>query len=232
MSSLNTPSKSIAKSTLLNKATNEGIQTLSQIELVAILIGASLPDPRALELAQDIMTNAEQSLTQLTTWQLRDFLNNKGITERKAITIISALELGRRLNNEQKERKVVQIKTAEDVFALMNTHLQGLNREEFWIILLNHSSQVLRVKQVFVGGLHATSVDAKVIFRLALGEPSCSRLILVHNHPSGNCTPSVSDARITERLVSTGKALDLKVLDHVIYTDIDYFSFIEQGLLQ
>ncbi len=217
---------------LIETLITQGVQSLSDTDLVAVLIGVGLSPTRATAVATAILAQAEGDLTQLTTWQLRDFLQHSGMSTHKAGIIMATIELGRRLQQATTGREVLVIREAADVFSLMQQHLHGRTHEEFWVVLLNNASQVLRTRKVFVGGLQATSIDPKVLFRLALGEPACSRLILVHNHPSGQCLPSALDAHVTERLVAAGKALDLLVLDHVIYTDIDYFSFNEQGLLR
>ena len=153
----------------------------------------------------------------------------KGIGEAKAISIVSALELGRRRLSENQSEKV-KITSSESVYNFMKSNLLDLNVEEFWILLLNRANIVLKKVQISSGGVSGTIADTKVIFKSALDELA-SAIILVHNHPSGNTKPSSQDIKLTNKLKSAGEILDIQVLDHLIFTNDNYFSFADEGLL-
>src|SRR5690606_1850326 len=153
----------------------------------------------------------------------------RGIGEAKAISIVAALELGRRRKETSGEERPI-IHSSKDVFALMQQFYADLNHEEFWIVLLNNANRVISKQLVSRGGTGGTVVDVKIIFQLVLQHGATS-LVLTHNHPSGSPKPSNEDLQLTRRIAQAGTILDVRVLDHVIFTDQDYHSFADAGQL-
>lgn len=155
-------------------------------------------------------------------------MKNKGIGEAKAITIVAALELGRRRSDQIQEKRRI-IKGSAAVYEEMRPHLQDKPHEEFWIVLLNRANEIIKVVQISIGGISGTVCDPKMVFKHAL-ENMASAIILVHNHPSGQLKASEADKRLTEQLKESGNILDLPVLDHMIFTDKGYLSFVDEGI--
>jgi DNA repair protein RadC len=207
----------------------KGRSTLSDAELVAILINNGTRTDSALVLAQKLLHTANNDLQELTRFSLSDLKKIKGIGDAKAVTILAALELGRRRQRSQKS-KTVRITSSSDVYQLMKPVLSDLAHEEFYTVHMNRANEVISMRQISVGGTSGTIADGKVIFKQALDEKASS-LILVHNHPSGQQKPSASDISLTEKLVKFGKFIDLPVLDHLIFCDNGYFSFADDGLI-
>ncbi len=207
----------------------KGKMALSDAELVAILIGSGTVSLSAVELAKQILQKVNYDLHALAKLSVKDLQKFKGIGEAKAISIVSALELGRRRKASEPNKKQ-QITCAADVYALMQPHLMDLHHEEFWLIILNTANVVIKKEQLSSGGISGTIADPKMIFQKALEEKG-SGIILVHNHPSGNLHPSQADLSLTEKLQAGGTYLDLPILDHVIFADHDYLSFKDEGLM-
>ena len=162
----------------------------------------------------------------LSVEQLMQF---NGIGEAKAISIITALELGKRRHFEQSVEKS-KITSSKDVFSIIMPQIGELNHEEFWVLYMDNSNKVLAKKQLSKGGLTATMVDVRVLFKKAI-DLSAVAIIVCHNHPSGKLTPSNSDKELTQKIKASGKILDIKLLDHLIITQKDYFSFADKGML-
>lgn len=207
----------------------KGKAALSEAELIAILLGSGTPSISAVELAKQILSANAHDLNTLARLSVKDLMKFKGIGEAKAISIVAALELGRRRKDNESTKKP-KITCANDAFELMKPHLMDLPHEEFWILLLNRSNSVIKKQLISSGGVSGTVVDAKVIFKVAL-EELASSVLLIHNHPSGNLKPSQQDIILTKKLTEAGKSLDTVVIDHLIFTNENYFSFAEEGLL-
>lgn len=207
----------------------KGKSALSDAELIGILIGSGSSSMSAVDLSKLILHDVGYSLEKLARLSVHDLMKFKGIGEAKAIAIVSALELGRR-RKEQIADKKPKITCSKDVYTLMRPTLLDLSHEEFWIILLNRSNQVISKQNISSGGVSGTVADPKLIFKKAL-EHLASSIILIHNHPSGNLNPSEADRQLTNKLKEAGKFLDIPVLDHVIFTDEKYYSFADEGLL-
>jgi DNA repair protein RadC len=205
----------------------KGKAALSDAELIAILIGSGTISVSAVDLAKHILNGNGNDLNQLATLSIYDLQKFKGIGEAKAISIISALELGRRRKLSAPPVKP-KITCSEDAFILMEPHLLDLPYEEFWIILLNKSNHVIKKCLVSTGGVSGTIADPKIIFKMAL-ESLASGMILVHNHPSGNKKPSEADIQLTNKLRQGGIFMDVPVLDHLIFTNHGYYSFADEG---
>ncbi|MBN3582677.1 DNA repair protein RadC [Algoriphagus aestuarii] len=207
----------------------KGKSALSDAELIAILIGSGTASLSAVDLSRKILSTVGHDLYSLARLTIQDLKKFKGIGEAKAISIIAALELGRRRKESEPVQKP-KITCSQDIYQLMKQELQDEQIEYFYLILLSRSNQVIKKQLISQGGTAGTVVDTKLVFKAAL-EHLAQSVILVHNHPSGNLKPSEQDKRLTERLVKVGRELDLPVLDHVIFTDVGYFSFADEGMI-
>ena len=207
----------------------KGKGVLSDAELVAILIGSGSRDLSAVDLSKLILSNVNNDLNQLAKLSVAELQKFKGIGEAKAISIVSALELGRRRKITE-TTKTPQITSSKDVYELMKPELLDQPVEQFWIISLKRNNVIIQKRIISTGGISGTVADPKIIFNKAL-EDFASGIILVHNHPSGNLKPSQADIKLTEKLKSAGQLLDIPVLDHLIFTDDGYFSFADESML-
>ena len=207
----------------------KGKSTLSDAELIAILIGTGTAACSAVDLSRMLLASVGNNLATVARMSVSDLCKFKGIGEAKAISIISALELGRR-RKEQEPPKLLKITSSRQVYELMRPDLYDESVEQVYLLLLNRSNGLIKKERVSLGGTTASVVDPKVVFRFAL-EQGAHSLILIHNHPSGNLQPSDTDKRLTQRLQKIGKELELPLIDHLIYTDRGYFSFADEGIM-
>lgn len=207
----------------------KGKTTLSNAELIAILIGSGNRNESAVALSKRILQSVDDNLSGLAKLSIEQLMQFKGIGEAKAIAIITALELGKRRQLETALEKP-KISSSKEVFNLMNPILGDLPHEEFWVLFLNNSNKVLENYQVSKGGLTATIVDVRLLFKRALALSSVG-MILCHNHPSGKLQPSTADKQLTQKIKDASATLDIKLLDHLIITEKEYFSFADQGIL-
>lgn len=207
----------------------KGKSALSDAELIAILLGSGSKNENAVDLAKRILNSVENNLNKLGKLTVSDLKKFKGIGEAKAISIITALELGRR---RRLEEALVpgKITSSKAVFEIMQPIIGELQHEEFWIIYLNNSNKVLLKEQSSKGGLTGTLVDVRLVFKKAINL-FATAIILCHNHPSGKLKPSMADKSITQKLKQAGETLDIKVLDHLIITENAYFSFADENLM-
>ena len=211
------------------KMMSKGIGALSDAELMAILIGTGTRNETAVAISQRILAIANSNLNELGKFSLKDLTKIKGIGTAKAITIMAALELGRRRKKtEAINRK--QISSSTDVIDIFQPQLADLPHEEFWILLLNRANKIIDQVRISEGGQTATVVDIRKIMKLAL-EHQALGVILCHNHPSGNHNPSEDDIKITQKLKAAAATLDIKLLDHVIITDSKCYSMADNGLI-
>jgi len=212
------------------KLLQKGIASLSDAELLAILIGSGSQKESAVDLSRKILMDAQNNLNELGKASIESLQNHyHGVGQAKAIIIVAALELGRRRQlSSPMERP--QIKKSEDVFDLMHPVVADLPHEEFWILILNQANKVITRFNSSKGGISGTVIDVRIIMEKALYQRASS-LILCHNHPSGNKKPSKADINITQKLAEAGKILDIQVLDHVIVAENHYFSFADEGML-
>jgi len=211
------------------KLRDKGKATLSDAELVAILIGSGNRDESAVELCKRILASTGNNLNVLGKLSIEQLMQFKGIGEAKAITIIAALELGRRRRVED-AIQLDKITSSKSVYEVMQPIIGELDHEEFWILYLNNSNKVLKKEQLSKGGITGTLVDVRLVLKHAL-KYGATALILCHNHPSGTLKPSESDRAITQKLATAADSLDIKVLDHLIITEKAYFSFADEGLV-
>ena len=207
----------------------KGRRALTDAELIAILIGSGSREETAVELSKRILHSLGNDLERLGKLGVNELSKFKGIGEAKAITIIAALELGRRRRDIEKPINN-RITCSRDIFEHLHPQFADLNHEEFWILLLNRGNFVASKQLISKGGQAGTIADPKIIFKTAL-ENNAAAIILAHNHPSGNLKPSQADINLTRKLRDGANILDLVVLDHVIFTDKGYFSFADEGLL-
>jgi DNA repair protein RadC len=207
----------------------KGTSALSDAELIAILLGSGTTTMSAVELARKILTGVDNNLHRLAKLSVKDLMNVKGIGQAKAISIIAALELGRRRKDSDPEEKP-KISGSKDVFEILRPHLQDIPHEEFWVLLVNRANRVIKKHQISQGGVAGTVADPKIIFKTAI-EALASGIILAHNHPSGNLTASQADLDLTKKLKEAGKLLEIQVLDHLIMSGQKYFSFADEGIL-
>lgn len=207
----------------------KGKNALSNAELIAILISSGNREESAVALSKRILASIELNLNELGKLSVKDLIKFKGIGEAKAITIIAALELGRRRRGEEALEKK-KITSSSSVFELMQPIIGELPHEEFWIVYLNNSNKVLQKIQLSKGGITGTLVDVRLVLKTAL-QIGAVALILTHNHPSGTLVPSQADKNITQKLKIASESIDIKVLDHLIITEKAYFSFADENLL-
>lgn len=212
------------------KILRKGLSSLSDAELLAILIGSGNKNETAVALAQRILNDAKNNLNELGKKSIAELQNNYlGIGEAKAITIAAALELGRRRSIADIPDRV-KIKGSNDVFKLFNAQLSDLPHEEFWALYLSRSNKVISKKLISKGGISGTVTDIRLIIKEAI-ELLASGLIVCHNHPSGNMQASEADKQITKRLSEACKLFDIQLLDHLIIGDNQYFSFADESIL-
>jgi len=211
------------------KMQTNGIRSLSEAELIAILIGSGNLDESAVEVSRRIMASVNNNLNELGKKTINDLQKFKGIGPAKAITIAAAMELGRRRKESEPDEKPKVI-TSSDAAKIFKPLLSDLPHEEFWILLLNRNNLVLDKMMVSQGGMAGTVIDVRIILRKAL-ENGANSIILCHNHPSGNLIPSDADKEITKKIKEAGKHMDIPVLDHLIIGNGSYFSFADDGLI-
>jgi DNA repair protein RadC len=208
----------------------KGKSALSDAELIAILIGSGTRSLSAVDLSKHILSAVNNDLGELAKMSIPDLKKFKGIGEAKAISIVSALELGRRRKLVNDQPKKIKINGSKDVFNLMGPELMDEKVEHFYVLLLNRSNHLIKKQLISSGGTNGTVADPKIIFKYALDSLACS-IVLVHNHPSGNLRPSEQDRVLTDKLKHVGENLEVQVIDHVIFTDVAYFSFADEGIL-
>ena len=211
------------------KLLQKGKRSLSDAELIAILIASGNREESAVDLAKRILSHSNNNLNELGKLSVADLMQFKGIGEAKAITIITALELGRRRRLEE-ALEVPKITGSKAVFELMQPIIGELPHEEFWVLFLSNSNKVIFKGQLSSGGITGTLVDVRLLYKKAL-EVAAVAVILCHNHPSGSLKPSESDISLTKKIQEAGKSLDIKVLDHLLITEKAYFSFADSNLL-
>lgn len=209
------------------KLLTQGRRALSDAELMAILIGSGSRNESAVELSRRILKKNENDLNKLAMLSVEDLCAFKGIGQAKAIAIIAALEFGRRRKDAPEVVKKM-ISSSKDAYDILKSQYADLNHEEFWIILLNQGNRVQSKQLISKGGRAGTVVDAKIVFETAL-KHEATAIILTHNHPSGTLHPSEQDRSLTKKLIEGGKLLDIRVLDHLIFSNNTYYSFSDEG---
>lgn len=206
-----------------------GARSLSDAELLAILIRSGSAKESALDLAKRILANAGNDLHRLSALGVEELTWHKGMGEAKALAIVAAMELGRR-RRAADTRERPSITSSASAFDLIRPKLADLQHEEFWLLLLDRGNRLLEQLPVSSGGMHGTVADPKVIFKKAL-DKRASCLILCHNHPSGQLRPSEEDILLTRKLTEGARLLDIVVQDHLIVTNNGYYSFADNGMM-
>jgi len=207
----------------------KGKNSLSDAELIAILLGSGSRSESAVDLAKRILLTSGENLIEISKMGINDLMGFNGIGEAKAVTLIAALELGKRRNESEVLAKE-KIACSRDAFEIFRSVIGDQPYEAFWIILLNKANKVIRKCSISEGGVSGTVVDPKKIYKIALDQHASS-IILGHNHPSGNIQPSEADQKITKKIRDAGFMLDVAVLDHLIIGDDSYYSFADEGTL-
>ncbi|WP_375578987.1 DNA repair protein RadC [Marivirga tractuosa] len=211
------------------KLLTHGRSVLSDAELIAILIGSGTQSLSAIDVGKNILSGVNNDLNHLAKFSVKELMKFKGIGQAKAISIIAALELGRRRKESAVQEKP-KIVSSQDAYNLLKSVMLDLHHEEFWVIMMNRANRVIRMKRVSSGGISGTVADVKVIFKEAIDQMA-SALILAHNHPSGNRNPSEEDVRLTRKMKESGQLLDIPVLDHIVFAEDKYYSFADEAML-
>jgi len=207
----------------------KGKNAVSDAELLAIIMGSGSRNESAVELARRILDSVGNNFHELSKLSLQDLMKFKGVGEAKAISIATALEIGRRrASQEVPDRK--RIGSSAEAFQIFKPHLSDLQTEEVWAVFVNQSNKVLHLSKMTSGGITASMVDVRTLFKTAL-EHFATGIFLAHNHPSGNLKPSEDDRRITKQVSEAGKILNIILIDHLILNQTSYFSFADEGLL-
>ncbi|HEU4901286.1 MAG TPA: DNA repair protein RadC [Flavisolibacter sp.] len=211
------------------KLLQKGVAVLSNSELLAILILNGTRQKSALDLAQEVLHSGKNNLHELGKLSVKDLMRIKGIGEAKAISIVAAMELGRRRQAAASIEKPV-VTSSADVATYLQTSLRDYRHEVFAVIFLNRANKINHFRIISEGGITGTVADPRIILKKALEEDAVS-LILCHNHPSGSLKPSKADEELTYKIREAAKYFDIKVLDHLIVSDDGYYSFADEGLL-
>jgi len=211
------------------KLIQKGTSSLSDAELLAILISSGTKDKSAVDLGRELLGNVSNNLNSLGKLTIADLTKIRGIGTARAVTIAAALELGRRRKLADAQ-EVPQIRSSKDVADIFQPILSDLLHEEFWILFLNRSNKVITQMKLSQGGISGTVTDVRIVMKKAI-ECLASGIIVCHNHPSGNLNPSESDSKITQKIKEAGSLMDIQLLDHLIISDKDYYSFADNGVL-
>ena len=211
------------------KLIQKGTSSLSDAELLAILISSGTKEKSAVDLGRELLGIVNNNLNSLGKLTIADLKKLRGIGTARAVTIMAALELGRRRKLAEVP-DIPQIKCSKDVADIFQPLLSDLLHEEFWILFLNRSNKVTNRMKLSQGGISGTVTDVRMVMKKAI-ECLASGIIVCHNHPSGNLNPSESDTRITQKIKEAGNLMDIQLLDHLIISDKDYYSFADNGLL-
>jgi DNA repair protein RadC len=211
------------------KLVTKGRQSLSDAELLAILLASGNRNETAVQLAQRILKENKNSINELAKLQLNDLKKFKGVGEAKAVTIAAALEIGRRRTDETVEEKI-KITSSKLAYNILKSKLSDLPHEEFWVLYMTRSNTIIKAECVSKGGVSGTVVDVRLILKPAI-ECLASSIILAHNHPSGNLKPSQEDIYLTKKIKEASKLVDINLQDHLIIGDQAYLSFADEGIL-
>lgn len=209
------------------KLIHMGSRSLSDAELLAILLRAGTRNRSALDISRELLQEHGNSLATVAKLSVHELMNIKGIGQTKAVSIAAALELGRRRATENAVQKN-QVTTSADAYDMLMPKMRDLTQEAFWIILLDRRSHVIALEEIHRGGMAAMIVDPKIIFQRALERKACA-IILSHNHPSGSISPSMEDIRLTEKIKAAGQLMEIRILDHIIIGEGTYYSFADEG---
>jgi len=207
----------------------KGVSSLSNAELLAIIMRSGSPEDNAVELSRKILADFDNNLGELGKATVNQLKSYRGMGEAKAIGIVAALEIGRRRNTEEviEKKKIV---ASKDIFLLFHPIVSDLPHEEFWILFLNNSNRYMDMQRLSIGGLEGTSADIRFIMKMAI-ERLSSKIVVCHNHPSGIAIPSKQDMALTRKIKEGGALLDITLIDHLIVGDNKYYSFADEGVI-
>lgn len=214
------------------KLERKGPGSLTDAELIAIILRTGKKNKSAIEFAIEII-NEYKSLKEIARKNYHEVLKafeGKGIGKTKAITLLAAIELGRRTTQLDINSEEVKVTSPKIIFELMNSKLSHLTVEEFHVVLLNRKNVIIKTELVTRGILDASLVSPREVFKIAIDNRAAS-IILVHNHPSGNLEPSAEDIKVSEKFYQAGKILEIPVLDHVIIANNSFFSFLDNKIV-
>ena len=211
------------------KMMQKGAEALSDAELLAILIGSGNTEESAVALMQRVLAACNNDLSHLGKWEVRDFSRFKGFGPAKSITIMAALELGKRRKLQERSERTT-IRSSADIYELFHPLLCDLPTEEFWVLLLNQAAKVIDKVRISRGGIDQTTADVRTILREALLQRAV-QIVLIHNHPSGNPSPSHADRSLTELVRKAAQTMNIRLTDHIIVTDGKYYSFNDEGII-
>lgn len=211
------------------KLQNHGRKSLTNAELLAIVIRSGTPDLSALDIARTILQSVDHDLHRLARKTIDDLVRFPGVGKAKATEILAVMELVRR-RQQSKIANQALIKCSGDAYEYISPVFMDMDHEEFYAIYLSRGNRVLKTAQISKGGVSGTVADGKIIFNYGL-ETKASGIILAHNHPSGNASPSMADVQLTESLKKFGDYIDVQILDHIIVAGNNYFSFADEGKL-
>ncbi len=205
----------------------KGRHSLTNSELIAILINSGSSNETAVELAQRILTEYKNDLNTLGRLSVQDLMKFRGIGEAKAITIVAALEIGRRRQSFDAEEKK-SLTSSKDMYAVIEPFISDLQHEEFWILYLNRSNRLIEKERMSIGGINGTVVDVRLIMKSAI-EKLANAIVMCHNHPSGSVEPSQADIALTKKLKEAANIMEISLLDHLIVGEKSYYSFADMG---
>lgn len=211
------------------KMMEKGASVLTDAELLAILIGSGNTEESAVELMRRVLTSCQNNLNTLAKWEVTDYSRFKGIGPAKSITIMAALELGKR-RKQQDVRERTRITCSTDIYTFFQPLLCDLQQEEFWVLLLNQACKVIDAVRISSGGIDGTYADVRSILREALLQRA-TQIAVIHNHPSGNCRPSQEDKSLTQRIRQASQTMNIRLIDHVIVCEDKFYSFADEGLV-
>lgn len=211
------------------KMMEKGAAALSDAELLAILIGSGNTEESAVELMRRVLSSCDNNLNSLAKWEVKDFSHFNGLGPAKSISVMAALELGKR-RSLQHAKERVQITCSRDIYLIFQPLMCDLDREEFWVLLLNQAGRMIDKIRISTGGIDATYADVRMILREALLQRA-TQIAVAHNHPSGNLRPSQQDKMLTEQIRKAAGTMNIRLVDHVIVCESGYYSFIDEGLL-
>ncbi len=207
----------------------KGKNALSDAELLAIIMGSGNRDDSAVELGRKILDSVGNNWHNLSLLQISELIKFKGIGEAKAISIATALEIGRRRAAQEVPDKI-QIIQSSDIYKVLQPFLSDLQTEEFWVIFLNHNNRLIGKSKLSSGGINQSVVDVRILFKAAL-DHFATGIVIAHNHPSGNLKPSQEDLKITKQISEAGILLNIQLLDHLIIAQNSFLSFADENLL-
>lgn len=207
----------------------KGKNSLSDAELLAIVLGSGTKELSAVQVAQTILSDVNNDLHALARRSINDLKRYPGIGQARAVEIAAVMELARRKKRTKVDRKP-SVRCSEDSFNFLLPFFADLQHEEFYILYMNRANKIMAYEQLSKGGVSGTIADGKIIFSHALEHKACA-IILAHNHPSGQLKPSSSDMKLTKSLIKFGRLIDIQILDHLIIAGNNYFSFVDEGIL-